>query len=327
MSGEITIYACGGTGTAISSVFEKYRDKQLINGFAKVTPYYIDTSLSDISDELPRECIYAFEDTDGSGKLRRENNELIKQNVNDILHKFRPADVSIIVSSASGGSGAVIAGYLLNELLRRRLPVIVVTIGSEDSRIELENTIKTLKSYEKAAQTSKTPVVMSFWHNDVETPRDEVNKSVESLIRRLSALFSRQHKRLDMADLANWLNYTKVTDIEPRLVLLDYYNSAGVKQADVNVISAATLCLDGADSALGVPVEYQAVGYVSPENNESIQIEEAIHFCIVDGAVATIFKSLNKALEVYTEHRRSKAAPAPLISKADSDSNEDEIFL
>ena len=327
MSGEISIYACGGTGTAIVSMFEKYRSKDAVSGFAKVIPYYVDTSLSDISDELPREFVYAFEETDGSGKLRSENSDLIKTHVNDILHKFRPADVSVIVSSASGGSGAVVAGYMLNELLRRKLPVIIITVGSEDSRIELSNTIKTLKTYEKAAQVHKTPVVLSYWHNDTETPRDVVNTGVEALIRRLSSLFSRQHARLDTADLINWLNYTKVTDIEPRLVLLDYYGSSDVRKADINVISAATLCLDGLDSSLGLPVEYQAVGYVSPENNQNIQIKEAIHFCVIDGAVSNIFKTLNKSLDEYAEHRRSKAAPPPLVSSSEIAATDDDIFL
>ena len=326
MSGEISIYACGGTGTAVASRFEASRNKDPVAGFAKITPYYVDTSMSDISDELARDFLYVFPEIDGSGKLRKENNEVIKSEINTILHKFRPSDLNIIVSSASGGSGAVIAGYLLNELQRRGQLAIVVTVGTTDSRLELDNTIKTLKTYERAAVVNKTPVVLSYWQNDSTTPKEEVNQGIEYLIRRLAGLFSRQHRRLDTADLVNWLNYTKVTDIDSRLVLLDVYNSSAIKTANVDVISVATLCLEGFDSNTEIPVEYQAVGYVNEASNKNIQMEESVHFCVIDGVIANIMKSLQKELDIFIEHRRAKAPTARIVSGSDLDGN-DEVFL
>lgn len=327
MSGEISIYACGGTGTANAARFEQYRDKGPMPGFARVIPYYIDTSMSDINEYLPRDFLHIFEGVDGSGKLRKENNEVIKQEINNILHRFRPADLSIIISSASGGSGAVIAGYLLNELQRRGETVIVITVGTCDSRIELENTIKTLKTYERAAVVNKTPVALSYFQNDPTIPKEQINADIEYLIRRLSSLFSRQHRRLDTTDLVNWLNYTKVCEIEPRLVLLDAVNSSQLKISTADIISVATLCLDGADSSPGIPVEYQAVGYVTAENNENIQLTEPLNFCLVDGMIVGIFKDLNKQLEIFAEHRRAKTPTSRLVTNTDIEGSGDEVFL
>lgn len=327
MSGEISIYACGGTGTANAARFEQYRNKGPVDGFAKVIPYYIDTSMSDINDTLPKDFLHIFEGVDGSGKLRKENNEVIKQEINNILHRFRPADLSIIISSASGGSGAVIAGYLLNELLRRNHTVIVITVGTCDSRIELDNTIKTLKTYERAAVVNKTPVALAYWQNEATTPKEQINAQIEYLIRRLSSLFSRQHRRLDTTDLVNWLNYTKVCEIEPRLVYLATMSSTEMKTTDLDIISVATLCLDGEDSSPGIPVEYQAVGYVSPESNENIQLQEPINFCLVDGLVVNILKDLNKQVELFAEHRRAKTPTSRLVNNNEIEDSGDEVFL
>lgn len=327
MSGEISIYACGGTGTAVASRFEQYRDKGAIDGFAKVTPFYIDTSMSDINSDLPREFLYIFDKVDGSGKLRRENNEVIKAEINAILHSFRPSDLNVVVSSASGGSGAVIAGYLLNELQRRGETVIVITVGSCDSRIELENSIKTMRTYERAAVVNNMPVPLAYFENNSSNTKESVNAEIEQLIRSLVSLFSRQHRRLDKTDLVNWLNYTKVTDIEPRLVLLATYPMSQLRTTSIDVISVATLCPEGQDSAIGIPIEYQAVGYISDTNNQNIKLQEPVHYCIVDGVIPGIVGELQKQLDVFTEHRRSKTSTHRLVNNADIDGNSDEIFL
>lgn len=329
MSGKLSIYACGGTGVSIVSHFEQFRNKESVtqSGYSSVTPYYVDTSMSDITEDLPREFMYVFEETDGSGKKRAENFSLIKDSVNDILHKFTPGDINVIVSSASGGSGAVVAGYLLMELLRRKIPTIIITVGTCDSRIEIENTIKTLKTYEKASITTGVPVVLSYWQNDKVTNRQEVDSGVRNLITRLSALFSKQHKRLDNTDLANWLNYPKVTDISAKLVVLDVYEGEHLRNCNENVISVATLCREGLDSSAGIPIEYQAVGYVSESNSQTIKLNDAVHFCIVDNLISSIFKTLNKELSVFVEHRNARTSSSRLVTADEASSTEDDIFL
>lgn len=325
VEGKIAIYACGGGGISIASHFEKYRNKKEPNGYGQVVPTYIDTSMGDISDALPRESIFVFEDTDGSGKVRAENNSLIKDNVNKILQKFTPGDVNIVISTLSGGSGGPLAGHLTIELLKRKLPTIVIGIASCASRIEVENAVKSIQTYEKAAHITGMPVVMSYWQNDETTPRHEVDVAVHEVISGLSALFSRMHRRLDTADLAHWLNYSKVAkNISPRLVLLDRLDKAAIMATERDIISVATLAKEGQDTAPGVFVEYHALGFVDERFVSGIQLDTAVHFCIVDNAIPGIFSNLERELTNFNEYRRAKPASKP-VAKFQDDADDDII--
>lgn len=100
--GNVTVYCCGGAGINIGSFFEQYRDRSE-PGFSLLSTIYIDTSHSNINKNIPDEFTYIFDGLDGSGKVRKENAEAISISVLDILHKFKPGDLSIVISSASGG--------------------------------------------------------------------------------------------------------------------------------------------------------------------------------------------------------------------------------
>lgn len=326
IEGKIAIYACGGAGISIVSHFERFRNKIEPNGYGQVIPTYIDTTLGDITEKLPRESIFVFEHTDGSGKVRAENNDLIKENTNKILQTYKPGDINIVVSSLSGGSGATFAGHLTIGLLKRKLPTIVIAVASRDSRVEVENTIKSIKTYEKAAHITQMPVVMSYWLNDDTTPRENVDKGIQELISSLSALFSRHHRRLDTADLANWLNYPKINpSLTPRLVTLDRLDKEELADTDCDVISVATLAREGQSTTPGVPVEYQAVGYVQERFLPSITIENPVHFCIVDNAIPKIFSNLEKDFNAFTEARRAKPASKP-VARFNDDEDDDIVI-
>lgn len=324
--GKIVIYGCGGTGIANASPFEKYRNKDTPNGYGQIVPVYIDTTEGDLTESLPRDHIFVFEGLDGSGKVRAENSDVIKENTNKILQHFKPGDLNIVVSSGSGGTGPTVAGYLTIELLKRKVPVVVITVGTRDSRVEIENTIKTLQTYEKAAHITKMPVVMSYFQNDETTPREKVDAFVNKTITSLSALFSRQHKRLDTADLANWLNYPKINpNIGPRLVLMDLLDKSQLQTNERDVLSIATLAKEGQDTSPGTPVEYQAVGYVEPQFQENIHFDNPLHFCVIDNLVPAIFANLEKELAAFNEHRRAKPASKP-VAKFGEDEDDDIVL-
>lgn len=326
IEGKIAIYACGGGGISIASHFEKFRNKEAPNGYGQVVPAYIDTSMGDISDALPRESIFVFEHTDGSGKVRAENNSLIKENTNKILQKFTPGDLNIVISTLSGGSGGPLAGHLTIELLKRKVPTIVIGIASCASRIEVENAVKSIKTYEKAAHITEMPVVLSYWQNDENTPRSVVDNCVIDMISALSALFSRQHKRLDTADLAHWLNISKINNtVTPRLMLLDKLEKSQLLEGERDVLSVATLAKDGQDTSPGVPVEYHAVGFVDERYLSGIHLDSAVHFCVIDGTIPSIFANLEKELSSFNEHRRAKPPSKPVAKFAEND--DDDIIV
>ena len=102
---KISLYGCGGAGINIVSRFLKGAGKRQ-DGFALIEPYFIDTSGSNLlnKDEEIESRLYRLPDADGSGGVRRTNATSITERTNEILHLLKPADLSIVVHSTSGGS-------------------------------------------------------------------------------------------------------------------------------------------------------------------------------------------------------------------------------
>lgn len=315
--GNITLFACGGAGLNIASWFEKYRDKPPNAGFAAITPIYIDTSKSNITKEHNPEYTYVVDGLDGSGKVRKENAQVITEHVLDILHKFKPGDLSIVISSLSGGSGSVIAPSLVSELLSRGCPVVVCSIASSDSGIEIDNTVNTLKSYESVAKLRSSPVSMIYRENCEAVRRSEVDKQIQGEIVKLAALFSKQNKEMDSSDLNNWLRYPKVTSYQPKLTFLDFYIDKITELKNGTPISVATLAKYDHNTSSGQYVEYQAVGYVDEENAKELELKLPLHYVILGGVVEQIYSELAKTRKELTELKNSRIHKQTILDSSD----------
>src|ERR1035437_351589 len=316
ITGRISIYACGGCGINIIQHFEPFRNRSE-DGLADIDICYIDTSRSNMKPTIATEDTYLLDGLDGSGKVRAENHLAIGECVLDILQSHKPQDLSIVISSTSGGSSDLIAPSLVSELLTRGCPVIVFMVGSTDSRIELENTIKTMKSYESIAKMRKMPVPAMYFENSKATPRLQVDKQIQISIVNLAALLSRQNHELDSADLANWLNYTKVTEYQPHLVMLEFFNELVDVQKPIVVISVATLSVKDAETTPGHVVEYQCVGYMDEEVMKKIQSKYPLHAAIMDGVFNDTHKRLDKMLLELTELRNARVTRSTILSESD----------
>lgn len=320
----MNVYACGGAGINVAKHFEKFRktheqsDHADDKVFARTMPIYIDTSRSNLTPDIPAEHTYVLSGLDGSGKVRRENAEAITQCTLDILQKFKPADISIVLSSTSGGSGSVLAPSITSELLNRGQTVIVIAIGSDDSRIELENTSKTIKTYEAIAKLRKTPVTMLYHNNsEVDGGRKDVDAEVIQQITKLAALFSGCNRELDTKDLQNWLFFNRVTSFQPKLCFMDFYSGKIDSLKNGQVISVATLCLDGYSSSAGTAVEYQTVGYVTEAQNEKMHLTASLHYVILDGVVAEIHSDISAKLQLLDEAQRARITKSSILTDSD----------
>lgn len=317
ITGRAVLFACGGCGINQASHFEQFRDKE-DPGFASIDVVYLDTSKSNLFNSVvDKDKIYIVEGLDGSGKVRAENHREIGDCVLDILQTHKPGDINFVLSSGSGGSGSVIAPSLVQELLQRNIPVIVITIGSTDSRIELENTIKTLKSYEAIAQLRKVPVNALYFENSKSMVRSEVDKNVQAAIVLLAALFSRQNKELDSSDLYNWLSYNKVTSYTPHLSYMDFFPKEVKVDKPASIISVATLTTEGEDTSTGGSVEYQCVGYIKPEVMTRMKFENPVHVAILDGVFSEIHKRLSKTLTEFDEAKKARIVKTSILSESD----------
>lgn len=315
--GNIRIFACGGAGINIVSWFEKYRDKPPNHGFAAMTPVYIDTSRSNLTKIHNEDHTYLVEGLDGSGKVRRENAQAISEHVLDILHKFKPGDLTIVVSSMSGGSGSVIAPSLVSELLNRGCSVIVCSVGSTDSRIEVENTINTLKSYEAVAKLRSAPVNMIYRENSATSKRADVDTQIQGEIVKLAALFSKQNKEMDSSDLTNWLKYTKVTSYPAKLTFLDFYIDKVSDLKHGSIVSVATLAKHEHNTSVGQMVEYQCVGFVDEENAKELELKMPLHYVLLDGIFDQIYKDHAKTLKDLNELKNSRVAKQTILDNTD----------
>lgn len=319
-NGTITIYACGGAGLNIGSYFEKYRGTPSA-GFAEVNVVYIDTSKSNLNEVHSPDYTYTFEGMDGSGKIRRENAAAISESVMDIIHKFKPGNLSIVLSSLSGGTGSVIAPSIVSELLARNENVIVCAVSSNDSRIEIENNIKTLKSYESVAKLRKSPVVMLYRENSTSTPRKETDDKIRKEIVMLAALFSGQNNELDTSDLHNWLYYNRVSSFDPKLSLLEFYNDTINDVKHGTVVTVASIANKDESTTCGMLVEYQCVGFVDDKNKAAVNIGNRLHFAVLDGVVMEIFKSLSDSAAQLDEAKNARISRGSILSKDDNAEN------
>jgi hypothetical protein len=299
----MNLYACGGCAANIASKFTQYH-QQKNKCFAELQVFFVDTSRSNLNSDIPSECVYLVDNVDGSGKKRDSNYHLLAESSQEILHKFRPADVNVVLHSTAGGTGSTIGPILVSELLSRGESVIVITVGSSSSKIEVENTIKTLKSYEVISQKRNLPVVVHYKENTHENPRGHVDGEIQTAILTLSAIFSGDNKELDSSDLKNFINYHKVTSYGVRLSYLDFFSGEIVLGKGHSLVSLVTLVDETTLSDVTIPVEYQAVGYLLPSTKEMVSVRLPIHATVITGYFNAIIDSLEHKLTNYGETRK-----------------------
>lgn len=302
MSNEMCLYGCGGAGINLVSTLVNYNGEKS-PGFAKINTFFLDTSSSNLPAGVPDDHVYIIDGLDGSGKKRDSNYQIIAERSKEMLHRFKPGAVNVVIHSGSGGSGSVIGPTLVSELLNRGAAVIVIMIGSSDSRIEANNTVNTLKSYEVISQKREMPVVAVYYENSKDMPRGRVDQRINTTIALLAAIFSGENRELDSADLINFLNYQKVTSFKPKLSFLDFFSKTIEVGKDQSVVTLVTLTDETTDSSVNLPVEYQAVGFISEATKKNIDIELPIHTAVISGYFHDVIDRLADRLNTIDEAR------------------------
>ena len=314
--GNIRIYCAGGAGTNIGSMLEKHRQQDEA-GFGNIDIVYIDTSISNFKQHVNKTNAYLLEGLDGSGKVRSENHEDINNNIRAILQQFKPTDLNIIMASAAGGSGSVIGPLLTRELLHSDVPTVVLTIGSADTRLDTENTLKTIKSYEAIARMTEAPVVMAYVQNSQTTSRAEADSIMFNTIMSLTVLFSRQNPELDSKDLKHWLQFNKVTTFPIGLATLTILENKSPIENLGAIISVATLAKEGTSTTLLEMPEYQCVGFLPDDIGNPVMDKAPLHFIITDGIIPEVTKHLQKILTGLESAQAARVKKQSIISDKD----------
>lgn len=308
---RVSLYCAGGLGINVAFQLLKYPEEaQARAGYAEIDIFMVDTSTSNLRlKTVDKEKLYLVEGLDGSGKIRAENHKEIAECVTEIFLKHPPGDLSIVISSLSGGSGSVIAPSLVSELLAKGHNVIVVGVASSESRLEMENSIKTMKSYENIATKRNKPLTMYYLDNSSSASRAANDAMICETVLGLSVLFSGQNAALDGSDLRNWLNYDRVTSFPPKLMYLTT-NTGAVTTEKAFVVSVATLAEEGGEEGSVDTPEYRCVGYVPSAlvtgNGTDKRITLPYHYIILDGVVASIAADLSTSLKKLDEVNKAK---------------------
>lgn len=319
--GTVRIFGAGGGGINVAGSWNGLSGKTLPGG-AACQVVYVDTSRSNLPEDINQDDLYILDKVDGSGKVRAENHVEISRNIRQIVQQFEPGDLNIVCFTASGGSGSVLAPLILSEMIERKVPVVGVVIGSEESNITCRNTINTLKSLESIAKRKGVPVVIAYYHNAPDVKRSSVDIECRYALATLSILASRQNRELDTMDLANFLNFSKVTSVEPQLALLHIYNNPDDVNKASNPVAIASLLKDPDQTSHSLTPEYATVGYP----REQTENFDQLHYVITLDGVQTIYEKLTHRMDELAKAAASRVQHDSIVSKDDT-VTEDGLIL
>lgn len=314
MSTKFRIYGCGGAGLNIVSQLAS-GSKISLDNKTNIQYSYIDTSKSNIKNGISEDDIYLLEDMDGSGKIREENHKEIGNVIKDILVKHKPEDFNAVVFSLSGGSGSVIGPLLISEMLSRGISVLAVCVGTDESVLTANNTLKSLKSLDAIAKKNNKALIMIYQHNDRGVPRGNIDNKIIGYLGGLAYLFSGNNEELDSQDLINWIDFTRTTSLGPQVGVLEVYsNSADVESKHPNPVSVASLYSDKDVIGVNVVPEYHCAGYTQLDHLSVDQLQ----FVIDVKDVPVIAKRINETLNQQKEVANSRPQQGSLVSNNDN---------
>jgi hypothetical protein len=324
--GAIKIYGCGGTGITIGSTFEHYRAHDEV-GMAALDVSYIDTSRSNLKPGMQQDKIFivpGLEDKDGSGKNRSQNAKLIMKHAKQILQEQEPGYLNVLISSASGGTGAVAAAILSNELLAAGHMVINITIGVADSGAEIENTLDTLKSFEGLVRQHKKTVPVAYFENSKATPMSTVDEKVTELIVALAVMFSRQNEGLDTQDMINFLNVDVLTKFPAHVVGLESFVGELVEAEHKNTITVASAVSNKDARGIDFVLPYTTFGILPADVSTEITKQTPLHLVTKAYPFNDIATRLKKAI---TEMENAAKANTAASNVLEEDAELDGGFL
>lgn len=306
---QMTCYFTGGTGMNIGAVFAKWNGKEN-PGFATLKTVYADTSDRNKTEEIPESMFYTIMNLDGTealkggGKVRKTNAAAIEQAADEILARFQPTDINIVVHSGGGGSGSVIGPVLAREITSRGGLVISLVVETIGSSTELENDLNTLATYQNFVDMLEQPFSIFYRENTPEKPREKVNEEMVTAITILSSMFSGQNRELDQEDCRNFLNYHIPTEQAPRLGFLDLFAGKVELQKGDFLASLLTLTEDGVPYDSPIMTDYHATGYINPVAVKAMRERPMpLQAAIIFGRISTLETALKRKIADYDKNR------------------------
>ena len=285
----LRIYAAGGTGTNIGKGIKDL----------DVDICFIDTSDSNLRN-VDRDHVFLVPDISGAGKDRSLTYEKFKDISEDVLIKFKPSDtLNIVVSSLSGGSGSIIGPLLVKELIASGKNTIVIGIDSRHSLIELNNSVKTLKTYKSISDATGKSVSLFYVENH---DRKEADQRAMQFVNLLTLLVDKQNTdEFDVTDLRNFINFENVTDNRPSVSVLDVgQNEPITPEKNTSVVSTVFMTTDRNATIYPVTPEYLATCVVTDKSFTvgDVRIDNVL------GKLSIIVDNLDQEIKQCTDNKK-----------------------
>lgn len=304
---RVIVYGCGGAGITITAkeVLVLENDSRV-----NVVTKYIDTSRADIdSFDLDPSRVHVVTNSkvdkriDGSGGIREALDKHISASMETYMEQldYEKEDIHIVVSSASGGSGSLIAPRLIHNLKSAGLPVIYITLVDTSSVQYCETSIKTLKHIDlmgrKYDYTVPTLVVDNNESIKVVNNRIGINATL------LSILLTSTHKSLDTADMSLFASnaYDKTTK---GLVTLSVHTEERISTLKGSFISTLRVLTNDQyykiDTTILDKVRQYKIGYTSTDTLQhlsELSLDVPIFFAITPNSAVSKIEAIKEELE------------------------------
>lgn len=311
---RIRVYCAGGMGMDLGS--------QISNPLFDTC--YLDVSDANYNtDEIHEERIHLVAGAKkGSGSDRSTNYGPIKQAVPAFIHEFPPTDFNIVLFSSSGGTGSMAGPLIVSALLEARVPFMVVTLTDASTTRWTKNAIQTLQTLEAQALRFGLPVVMNH-HQNGDVPRGEVDREILYAIEAIGYLASGENHALDTQDVANFVQYTELTDVQAQLATVTIHDTRQTASTVIEPIATASLYTRREDYvAFGSP-KYTTYGF--PRSGDLFGGQQ-LHFVINHATLESIHGQLEeRRVDLQRTHSGYKQRKA-IVGTDDNVDNDGFVF-
>lgn len=288
---KLVIHCCGGTGISIIDKSMDFFSKRDMDKKAALDIKALDTSDANFKDTRRikdlENCFYRIESNslsnsflDGSGGVRAHSVDSIVKGVQKYMDKngyteAKRGELHIIIASASGGSGNVIATTLLSNMLSKDIPTFIILVGDDASSKYCENTIKTLKTVNNIAQKSDKAVALGYFLNNQNSnykkSQENVDISIAGMIDILR-VFNGYPRDLDFQDIRNIVNpKLKDFNLKNGVYILSYKIGEVIDEdiKDIAPVISRTILIDSSTHK-PLEIKHTKIGYADDELNENI---------------------------------------------------------
>jgi len=231
------------------------------------------------------------------------------------IKKAVTGEYHMVVFSASGGTGNVIAQAIVMTLLDRNIPVFIVCAGDSSTAIYTKNTLKVLESFDRLAVKKNKAICMVYDNNAAEYNGDEsvaeksVNKKIFNTVSGIALFLSRGLESIDNKDMEYFLNQTEYSsfDVEPGIYGLHVYAGKVELPTGSIPIGGRTLLSEGTEGVgTGLTLLHSKKGYVIHDNPKSIYKDQfPLHMVTYANFFTTEHKILLKTVEDYENITRN----------------------